>query len=74
MRINILFKCNTCLGTGWARETIPCQVCKGSGQVLHQFKDVIKVIEFPERHECEDAEFRCLPIKEEPNAPDTNSN
>jgi DnaJ-class molecular chaperone len=71
MRLNIFFKCKTCTGTGWAAPSVPCQVCKGSGQVLHMFQDVIKVVEFPDVNECEDA---VLVIKEEPHAPDTNSN
>lgn len=48
MRLNIYFKCAQCHGTGQVTPTSSCPACKGTGIVLKQFKDVIKVIEFPD--------------------------
>jgi len=72
MKLNIFFKCKNCTGTGWIiTTTTPCPVCKGSGKVLHQFVDVIKVEQFPECAEVQDAEFS---LSKELNAPNPNSN
>jgi hypothetical protein len=56
------------MGTGWATPNTPCPTCKGKGEALHQFMDVIKVIEFPDN-----TEYAELVVKEN-NAPSTSSN
>lgn len=48
-KINITFRCKHCKGSGWEIAGSPCSVCKGRGSVVHQFEDVLKVTEFPDK-------------------------
>lgn len=53
MRLNVYFKCAQCRGAGWITPNTPCHVCKGKGEVLHRFKDVLRIKEFPDITETE---------------------
>jgi DnaJ-class molecular chaperone len=57
-RISVTFRCKGCRGTGWEVAGSPCSVCKGRGEVVHMFEDVLKVAEFPEKKEEDYVEFR----------------